>query len=93
MNENIDTEIITMTLQGIARMLSVIPTDELEAHVKACRESLYNHTSFAPILDPGAYMDNLRSGRLDSAKTQLELVEGLLRARQAIDKLLPVKDE
>jgi hypothetical protein len=85
---DIDTEVITMTLQGIARMLSVIPTEELEAHVKACRESLYNHTAFAPVLDPGAYLDNLRSGRIDSAKIQLELVEGFLQARRAMDKLL-----
>lgn len=80
-----EDDMIVMVLQQAARMLAMIPTDDLERYVREGDGINSRHEAFAPVLDPGAYLDNMRTGKLEDAKNQGKIARALLEARKAID--------
>jgi len=81
-----DIDRIILQLRSVGTMLIMIDTDELEKHVIYHRRHIEHWTGIGPLLDPTQYRDAIKSGKQQDAILQLEIVEALLKARQAIDK-------
>lgn len=81
-----DDEMMVEVLQSIARMIAMLPADELRAHVEKCRNSINRAHSIGHIVDPTAYRNAMWDGTIDDAGHQLEIAEAILKARVAIDK-------
>lgn len=83
---HLSSDELTQLLGGIGYQLALIPTEELEAHVRECRNSINRADNLGPILDPTGWMRSRHSGEFQDAKNQLAIAEALLVARKAIDQ-------
>lgn len=76
---------IQALLVSVSRLLTLIDTYDLQAHVEDCKRSLSRASSIGPLLDPTGYRNAMQTGQMEDAKHQLAIAESLLAARQAID--------
>ncbi len=81
-----ESEAIQLMLLQAARLLTLIPTDDMKKFVAECERSVYRAESLGPLFDPTAYMKDSASGKIEDAKHQNAIAQCLLAARIAIDK-------
>lgn len=70
---------IIQHLRSIVMMCAIIPHDDLQAHVDACRESKAVWDAIGFVHNPTDYRDYLFSDGDKRAKIQLEITELILK--------------
>jgi hypothetical protein len=80
-------------LLNLVRQIAFIPTEELQAHVDACRSSIARAHSVGAILDPTAYRDALQNHGFENSGRQLKMAEHILGIRKLIDEHETMRQE
>lgn len=74
-------------LRNVTQMLGIIPTEDLEAHVKQCASQLASTDALGALLDPTGYAELLESGERDFLEWQLSVARMYLEIRRGMDRM------
>lgn len=84
--QNMPEDFLPEHLATIARMLALIPMQQLDEYVNKHHLQLGYYDAVGPILQPTEYRDVLQNGRYDDARHQLKIVDALLTVRKLIEE-------
>ncbi len=80
-------ELIEVFLRNATLSLSALTTEDIEGYINAISRNNSLYDAMGPIVDPTEYRSALHSGRINSARVQLDIARKLLDIRRLMDTL------
>ncbi len=80
-----DKEHVEFFLTNLVRQIGLIPTTDLEAHVKDCENSVQRADSIGVMLDPTGWMRSRNTGEFDMVKGRNAMARHILEIRKLMD--------